>query len=200
VTGPLRSALIGAGCGVHLGPTDNPTPGAADVARAEAATSLGILVADHDDPVVAGFSEAWRAAGVPSLVIVQHHPEVRIGPFDVPGTALCAHCFRTRARQNGRGAKACGDRLPDRGPAISVDGYPPYLIAVAVALTMERLTALDDAAEARNEITVVNTATLVTRTFTVVPVNQCPQCDDQKPIGLLAGHQPMFPDLERVPR
>ena len=161
-------------------------------------------MADHDDPVVARFpgtfQEAWRAAGVPSLVVVQHHPETRIGPLDVPDTALCARCFASRARQNGRDAGAAGALTPDAGRAVSVDGYPPYVVALVVALVMERLTVLDGATDARNEVTVVDTANLLARTFPVVPVNGCPQCDDQKPIGVLAGHRPVFGDLDRVPR
>jgi bacteriocin biosynthesis cyclodehydratase domain-containing protein len=141
------------------------------------------------------------ACGVPTLFVVQSHPDVRVGPLDIPGTLLCARCFAARAHQNGRNAEALNPPATDDAVAITVDGFPPYLFDTVVALVVGRLTVLDaDVEERRNEVTVVNTATLVTRTLSVLPVNQCPRCSDQKPIGLLGGNRPMLADLEGVAR
>jgi bacteriocin biosynthesis cyclodehydratase domain-containing protein len=205
MVGPLRSGLVSVGCTVDVTSAKDPVSAAADADGPQtddpqATASLGILLADQDDPVVAGFSQTWRAAGMPSLVVIQQHPEVRIGPLDVPDTALCARCFQTRARQHGRLAEAGGEKLSDCGAAVSVDGYPPYVIALVVALVVDRIAVLDETSQQRNEVTLINTATLATCTAPVVPVNRCPRCDDQKPVGLLAGHRPMFQELERLPR
>src|SRR5438046_2260875 len=138
VAGPLGAALARCGHVAGTGPD----------------AALGILVADQDDPLLIGFAETCRAAQVPSLVVVQQHPEVRIGPLDVPGTELCATCFRLRAQQHGRdlgvpGGQPCEDPL-----AVSVDGYPPYLVALVVALAVQRLSVLDHApAHGGNEVT-----------------------------------------------
>jgi bacteriocin biosynthesis cyclodehydratase domain-containing protein len=199
MTGPLRSALVDAGYTVRVEPAGGATPRAFAVDRS--GTSIGVLVADDDAPVVAALEQAWCACGVPSLLVVQSHPDVRIGPLDVPGTDLCARCFAARARQNGRSIQAADPQSAGSGRAPTVDGFPPYLVDTVVALVVDRLAVLDtNVDERRNEVTVVNTATLVTRTFPVVPVNQCPGCSDQKPIGLLGGHQPMLADLEGIPR
>jgi bacteriocin biosynthesis cyclodehydratase domain-containing protein len=203
-TNALRQALADAGYAIADEPAHDMASEEPGVDQGEAGMVVGVLVADHDDPVVADLTAMWHAAGIPSLVTVQQHPDVRIGPLDIPGTDLCATCFTTRIRQHDpipapRDKKSA--EPAERGAATSVDGFPPYLVAMVVSLIVDRLGALDDkAAERQNEITVVNTATLVTRTHPVIPVNLCPQCSDQRPIGVLSGGDPMFPDLSGVPR
>jgi bacteriocin biosynthesis cyclodehydratase domain-containing protein len=185
LTGSLWPALCGAGYAVTVEPADRAAP------PVHAERAAGIVVADHADPVLAGYSGAWRARGFPSLEVVQNHPDIRIGPLDVPGTDLCGRCFAARANP-GRGTAR--EPHPDAGLAVSVDGYPPYLIALVVALILDRLRLLHGGpVDRRNEVTVVNASTLVIRTFPVVPVLGCPRCADQQPL-----RQPMFPELKRV--
>jgi hypothetical protein len=73
--------------------------------------------------------------------------------------------------------------------------------ALLATLAVDRLAVLDGAPDAAvNEVTVVNTASVLTRTSPVLPVNLCPACSGQKPIGVLSGGQPMFPALAAVTR
>jgi bacteriocin biosynthesis cyclodehydratase domain-containing protein len=181
VTDELRPALVDARYTV-VGP--------------EAVGSIGLVVADHGDPVISGAVQTWHAEGIPSLMVVQDHPDVRVGPWDVPGTDLCARCFWTRAGSSGIGAASSGERSPDGHLVVGVDGFPPYLIALVVALTTDRLSVLGrDPAGRRNELTVVNMAMLTTRTLEVVPVHGCRWCFQQRPL-----ERPMFAELDGVPR
>jgi bacteriocin biosynthesis cyclodehydratase domain-containing protein len=209
LAGPLTAALRGAGYRVRPVPAaaepGDTEPGDTEPAAGEpgdtaVGTSIGVLVADHDDRVAADLPARWHAAGMPSLVVAQRHPDVRVGPLDVPGTELCGACFTTRQRQHDPTAPDPGTDPAPPG-ATSVDGFPPYVLAAVVALAVDRLTVIDAKPVPPNEITVVNTVTLVSRTYPVVAVNLCPWCADQKPVGVLAGQQPMFPDLlAGVPR
>jgi bacteriocin biosynthesis cyclodehydratase domain-containing protein len=160
--------------------------------------AIGLLVADQDDPEVTARQDSWRAAGIASLVIVQSCPDVRVGPLDVPGTELCGLCYRRRARQNG----AAVPTLPDTVDfSVGVSGFAPPVTALLATLAVDRLAVLDGAPDAAvNEVTVVNTASVLTRTSPVLPVNLCPACSGQKPIGVLSGGQPMFPALAAVTR
>lgn len=199
VADELRSALVAAGHGVAIGSANSVRPGTPGVGGPETGNSIGLLVADHDDPAIAEFTDMWRAGGRPSLVVVQNHPDVRIGPLDVPSSDLCAWCFRTRDRQDQDVVAV--DSGPGGDLALTVDGFPPYLVSLVVALIMERLAVLDeDLEKQRNEVTMVNTASLLTRVLPVVPVDHCPQCSDQQPEAALGVRRAMFPDLDRVPR
>lgn len=195
----LRQALTGAGYATSVIPAADLVSGHD---QAETEPAVGVVLADDDDPVIASLTEMWHAAGVPSLAVVLEHPDVRIGPLDVPGTDLCAACFTMRVHQHEPIPPPDRETEPvERGPAIGVGGIPPYLAAVVASLAVDRLGVLDaEAADRRNEVTAVNTATLVTRTHQVIPVNMCPQCGDQKPVGVLGGGEPMFPELNGVPR
>ena len=87
------------------------------------------------------------------------------------------------------------------GFSVGVSGFPPPVTALVAALAVDRLAVLDRALDAAvNEVTVINTTTLLTRTSPVLPVNLCPSCSAQKPIGVLSGGQPMFAELAGVPR
>ncbi|GAB3836448.1 hypothetical protein GCM10029963_77120 [Micromonospora andamanensis] len=145
--------------------------------------SVGILVADHDDPAPSGFRARWHRSGRPLLEVAQKHPDIRIGPWDIPGTSACGHCFRMRARQHGT---ATPSHEPPVGalPAVSVDGFPPYVLAIVVALVISGLERLaTDPVVPRNEVTMVDTALLTVRTLPVVPVNGCPHCATPAPPG-----------------
>ena len=200
-------ALTDAGYATAVQPAGDIVSQAPLIDQHETGATIGVVVADRDDPVIAELTAMWHSAGIPSLAVVQEHPDVRIGPLNVPGTDLCATCFTSRVHQHEpipppRGEEP--EEPADRGPATSMDGFPSYLIALVVALLVDRLGVLgvlgDEAAKPRNEVTVVNTATLVIRTHPVIPVNLCPQCSDDKPIGVLGGGDPMLPALSGVPR
>jgi bacteriocin biosynthesis cyclodehydratase domain-containing protein len=137
---------------------------------------VGILLAHHDDPAVAEFPATWHRAGLASLAVVEQHPDVRVGPLDVPGTALCARCFARRARQHGSAPIAGGS---DATVVLheSVDGFPPYLVALVVPLIVDRLAVLAERDTVRrNDVTVVHIGSLVTRTYPVIAVNDCVDC------------------------
>ena len=177
---------------VDGGGTDASTDASTDDA------ALGLLVADEDDPEVARRPDAWRAAGVASLVVVQSCPDVRVGPLDVPGTELCGLCYRRRARQNG---SAVAQLPAEFGFSVGVSGFLPPVTALVAALAVDRLAVLEHPLDGvRNEVTLVNTSTVLTRTSPVEPVNLCPACSAQKPIGVLGGGPAMFPALAAVAR
>ncbi|TDP92905.1 TOMM precursor leader peptide-binding protein [Labedaea rhizosphaerae] len=189
VVDDLRAALDELGRDRLLEGAD-PEPGARAV----------LVLADHGDPLLDEVPERWHAAGKPSLVVAHVHPDVRIGPLDVPGTSLCRMCFATRQRQHDltHAPQPC---WPGAELAIGVDGFPPYLTSLVAGLVVDRLAVLDDLdGTAGGEVTVVNTESMACRTHPVVAVNRCARCGDQKPVGLKTAGQPMFPDLARVPR
>ncbi|MFC7548668.1 TOMM precursor leader peptide-binding protein [Plantactinospora sp. GCM10030261] len=175
----LEPALNRSGYAVSVAPTAPANPERGEVPTGP---SVGILVADHDDPAIPGFRTRWRRSGRPLLDVVHQHPDIRIGPWDISGTSACGSCFRMRARQHGSGTTG-GPPLRTL-PSVSIDGFPPYVTSIVVTLVLaglERLTA--DPAARRNEVTMVDTALLTIRTLPVIPVNGCPQCAAPTPPG-----------------
>lgn len=146
--------------------------------------ALGLLIADHDDPLADTFTPAWRAAGRPSMVVAQQHPDIRIGPLDVPETPLCGSCFAIRATWPGARRPRVTVASAEAAFAVSIDGFPPYLVSALAALTVARIAMAARPRETANEVTIVSGVSLAVATHPVVAVGACPACGEAE-----SGHQ-----------
>ncbi|GAA1721452.1 TOMM precursor leader peptide-binding protein [Fodinicola feengrottensis] len=130
---------------------------------------LVIVATDCDDPEIDELTVSCRAAGTASLLVVQEHPDIRIGPLDQPGTPWCADCFSARQRQHDRESPRRAV-LPEPRVDIALDGYPNYLLALVAELTADRAVAATSPA---GDILLVNSFTMNVRKFAIVPLGGC---------------------------
>ena len=118
---------------------------------------------------------AWR---VPWLPVVLEHPELRVGPFVVPGTGPCHACFRRRAAQHSSSADVTAElheRL-DADPTLGAAGFMPFHVTIAAALAQRAISAREAGRVRR-----VNVVTLQPTSGRVVGVHGCRQCGSGVP-------------------
>lgn len=151
---------------------------------------LAILLVEADEDVDVLVAER-RDRGLSTLVVAQQHPDVRVGPLDVPGTELCARCFDVRDRQWGTHP---APRLRSGADSVDVDGFPPYALAMVANVVVDRVqSVLGRGLPSHNEVCFVSTATLLVHSSTVAPVNGCERCESDEAVvptlGDLALHR-----------
>lgn len=127
---------------------------------------IAVLVAARDDTVVAEL--AW-AAGVPRLPVIHSHPDIRVGPVDLPGRGPCSRCHASRLAQHG----PQGTDTPT-GPA----PLPPHLVELAAGTALGATTT----GEVRTgRVLLIDTWTDRVTSAPVVPVHGCPRCGGPAP-------------------
>lgn len=160
---------------------------------AAVAEDLRHLVASATEPVRAAWPRvdvraSWRdvpdefaafgaaARPAPWLPVAVAHPYIRVGPLFVPGRAPCHSCFRARARQHEDPVEEEIRWRLAADPALGVRGFPPHQSMLAAGLALALLRG-----EERGTVTVIDCRTDEVATWRVVPAEQCPGCDDDRP-------------------